>query len=355
MLKKMVKQLNTVKTMKNFKRLLVPMVLIAIMLVVSCKKDERPAPIKVGLVTGFGNINDRGFNQQAYEGLLAAAGEVNLEWEVKEISSVSDIENNIAYFAGKNFDVIITLTYDAAQPTLDAAYLYPEIKFLLLDYSFASLPANMACITYEVDQASFPCGFLAASWAQKVNPSAAKVGYVAGPDTPPIQQFTKSFRAGVEYFKQRYGLNVSVLGANANSFNDTIQGAHLADSLMQLGAEVIFACAGKSGNGALYQAKNAGKVAIGVDVDQYLTIPEVGNILLTSCMKKMGDGIIQEIVSISKGEFHGGQTIISNLENNGVDLAPYHDFQNLIPDSTKTAILEIKQGIISGTIATGWK
>ncbi len=319
-----------------------------------CKKEKSTAPMRIGLVTGFGTLNDRGFNQQAYEGLLAAAGEVNLDWEVRESTSVSDIEDNIAYFANNKFDLIITLTYDAAQPTFEAAFLFPDIKFLLLDYSFTSLPANLSCITYEVEQASFPCGFLAAYWAHKVKPFSATVGYVAGPDIPTIQQFTSSFRAGVEYFNNLYGLSTSVIGVHANVFNDTLQGAHLADSLLQLGAEVIFACAGKTGNGALYQVKNVGKVAIGVDTDQYLTIPEVGSVLLTSCMKRLDESIYHDVISISKGEFHGGQTTLSTLSNNGVDLAPYHGFESLIQDSIKEAVLKIKQGIIAGTIDTGW-
>jgi basic membrane protein A len=341
--------------MKNVLLLWITLILLSIQLFTACIKEVKTETIRIGLVTGVGNLNDRGFNQQAYEGLLAANLLVETYHEVKESSSVADIENNILHFANNDFDVIITLGYDAAQPTLDAANLYPSIKFLLLDHSFTESPPNLACVIYQVDQASFPCGFLAAYWALRKNPANPVVGYVAGPDIPTIRQFTSSFAAGVDYFNNQYGASVTVSGANALSFTDTLQGAHLADSLIQLGAEVIFACAGKTGNGALYKARDAGMSAIGVDTDQYETIPEVGNILLTSCMKRLGDAIITEIIAVRNSQFHGGQTLFSKLENNGVDLAPYHDFEPLIPDSIKQAILTIKQGIIDGSIDSGWK
>lgn len=326
-----------------------------VMILSSCTKNESSETLKIGLVTGLGSLNDRGFNQQAYDGLIAGAAETKSEWEVRESNTLPELESNIAYFCDQKFDVIITLTYDAAQFTMDAAIAHPDIKFIQLDYSFSELPANLACITYQVDQVSFPAGFLAAYWAIKVNPSGAGVGYVAGPEIPPILQFTQSFSAGIDYFNSQYGLDVNTYGAYASDFNDTLQGAHLADSLIQAGADVIFACAGKTGNGALYQAKNSGVTGIGVDTDQYLTIPEVGNILLTSCMKRLDESIYHEIISISNGQFHGGTTTIANLTSNGVELAPFHEYENQIPDSIKTALSGIRQGIINGFINTGWE
>jgi len=340
-------------------KLQIPSYLLALLctlqLITACKKDSNPTPIQVGLVTGIGSLDDKGFNLQAYEGMLTAATAVPVDWEVKVNSSALDIQNNIAYFVSKKVDLIITLGYDAALPTLDAANANPSIRFLLLDYSFASLPANMACVVYSVDEASFPCGFLAAYWARVKNAAKPAVAYVAGPDIPTIRQFTSSFTSGVAYFNSKYGSDVTVSGAFADSFSDTLQGSRMADSLMQLGAEVVFACAGKTGNGALYKVKEANKAGIGVDTDQFASIPEVGGNLLTSCMKKLNEAVITEIEAASKGQFPGGKTLVYNLKNKGVDLAPYHNFDSQIPDSIKQAIVNIKEGISLGTIKTGWQ
>lgn len=320
----------------------------------ACVKDVKYKDIKVGLVTGTGLLNDKGFNQQTYEGLLAAAKVVEMELEVSESVTNEQIALNIENFIKKGMDVIITLGFDAAQSTLAAAISNPSIKFLLFDYSMADLPKNMACISFQVDEASFPCGFLAAYWATVKNPSKPAVGYVAGPEMPTIRQFTTSFVSGVNYFNLKYGLSVSVSGANSKSFADLQEGSRIADSLIRLGAEVIFACAGSTGNGALNKVKEANKTAIGVDTDQYLSIPQVGSTLLTSCMKRLDEAVYSEIILIAEGTFHGGKTLIYNLKSKGVDLAPYHDFEQLIPSSIKQEVLDIKQGIILGTIDTGW-
>lgn len=329
--------------------------LLVIFNLVACSKDENEPKFKIGLATGLGSLNDRGFNQQAYDGLTEGAAATNSEWEVRESSDLAGLESNIAYFCDQKFDLIITVTYDAAQFTYDAAIAHPDLKFILLDHSFDQLPGNLACITYEVDQVSFPAGFLAAWWAYKTDPNGVVAGFVAGPEIPPILQFTRSFSAGVDHFNNKYGLEVITQGAHATDFNDTLQGANMAESLIQNGADLIFACAGRTGNGALYQALSSGIVAIGVDTDQYIAIPEVGSILLTSCMKRLDQSIYTEIISFSQGAFHGGTTLSGNLENQGVELAPFHDFDNQVPDSIKVALSEIKQGIINGSINTGAK
>ena len=339
--------------MKRNSLVLLMLVLLILSIMPSCKKSD-DSSLKVGLISGLGGLNDRGFNEQAIAGLQAAAEAIPIQYEVKECSDIALLASNIKYFTDNKFDVIITLVYDAAEATLAAASSNPKTKFIILDYSYETVPENVVCATYKVDQASFPCGFLAAYQAWHKNPANPAVGYVGGPDIPEIQQFTVSFTKGVDYFNTKYGQAVSVSGANATNFTDTLQGAHIADSLIQRGAEVIFACAGKTGNGALYKVKEASKTGIGVDTDQFYSIPQVGSYLLTSCMKRLDVAILSEITSIHNGQFHGGQTLQYDLASNGVDIAPYHDFETLIPDSIKQEVLNIKNGVINGTILTGW-
>jgi len=320
----------------------------------SCKKSDDSPKLKVGLVTSLGDLKDGSFNEQAIAGMKAAAEAVPIEWEVKQSIDPSEIAGNIKYFTDKNFDVIITLGYNAAEATLAAATSNPETKFIILDYSYETIPANVVCTAYKVDQAAFPCGFLAAYQACQRNPVNPAVGYVGGPDVPVIQQLTVGFSNGVEYFNTIYHKSVQISGANASNFTDTVQGAHLADSLIQRGIEVLFVCAGKTGNGALYKIKETSKIAIGVDADQFYTIPQVGPYLLTSCLKRQDASILSEIRSIHNGQFHGGQILYCELANSGVDIAPYHNFETLIPDSIKQEVVNIKTGVINGTISTGW-
>ncbi len=323
----------------------------------SCHKTSDPAPSplhRIGLLSGPGGFYDAGYNQNILEGFQRASKDFPLYCESRECFTSQDFETNINYFVANKFDLIITVSFYEAEATVKAAKQNPQTDFMIIDYQVDAPMDNLLCTLFEVDQAAFPCGFLAAWWAWKQNPLDPVAGYVAGPEQSGIRQFSVSFTNGVSYFNNLYSKNVKALGYYANSFSDTLQGAILADSLIRQNASVIFSCAGATGNGALYKAKEAGKWGIGVDVDQFYSIPPIGPILLTSCMKKLDNIVYQVLKSYSNSDFPGGTTIRGALNNAGVAMAPFHDYKTTVPDSIKTAINAIQAGIMNGTIKTGW-
>ncbi|HBB91210.1 MAG: hypothetical protein A2X22_14155 [Bacteroidetes bacterium GWF2_49_14] len=324
-----------------------------VLLFSSCK-DDPPVP-KIGLVSGLGGFDDRGFNQDILSGFLEAQEEFGFEGDALACELEGDIATNIGVLVAYGYDLIITCGFHAAVPTLHAAEANPDIDFVILDYVYEEPVANIQCVIFEVDQSSFPCGFLAAWWADKENPESPRTGFVGGPEIYEILQFSQSYVKGVEYFNSKYNRSVEVSGFFASSFTDTLMGAQLADSAIRQGASVIFAFAGQTGNGALYQAKESGKWAIGVDVDQYISIPAVGSVLLTSCMKNLGQMLFDVLESYHAESWQGGTAVSGNLLNGGVGLAPFHDFEAVIPDSIRTALTRIEEGIIDGTIETGWR
>jgi len=118
--------------------------------------------------------------------------------------------------------------------------------------------------------------------------------------------------------------------------------------------DVIFGVGGKTGNGGLTAAKERGKWGIGVDVDQYNTLPNEKDILITSCMKRLDNAVYAVVQSLVEGTFKGGGVYVATATNGGVGLAPYHDFEDKIPAELKAEVEAIVQGIIDGTIKTGW-
>ncbi len=323
----------------------------------SCSKKSDPVPLptlKIGLVSDLGGFSDAGFNQALLYGFQAASRDFPISSEAKESKLQEDIASNIGYFVTKGFDLIITAGFNAAEATISAANANPGIDFVIIDYSMANPPVNLLCAVFDVDQASFQCGFLAAWWALKQTPADPVTGFVAGPEIPEIRQFAVSYSQGVTYFNTKYHRNVQTIGHYATSFSDSLQGTELADSLIGRNASVIFAFAGSTGNGALYKAKEAGKWAIGVDVDQFFTIPPVAPILLTSCMKALDVIIYNIIYSYYNYYYPGGTVIHGNLNNGGVGIAPFHYFDGMVPDSIKRALTDISAGIKNGTIDTGW-
>jgi basic membrane protein A and related proteins len=228
------------------------------------------------------------------------------------------------------------------------------VNFVVLDYSGADIPANVLYYVFQVDQSAFLCGFIGAYWAQMKDPQNPVAGWIGGMDIPVIQQFRVGYEGGIQYFNTKYHHTVSSAGFFATSFNDTLQGAKLADSLIQLGSDVIFPFAGKTGNGALYTIKEKKKWGIGVDFDQYVSIPEVSGILITSCLKKMNNSVYNIIYNIKEKGFAGKKIDYGNLSTVDIEIAPFHDYDSLIPDSIKNELNAIRTGINNGSIHTGW-
>lgn len=324
----------------------------------SCHKKstdlpEIPPP-KPGLISGIGGFNDRGFNQLALLGFQNIVQAHNLKSAYIESIDTSDFSPNIDSLIHGGYDLIMILGFEAAGAVQSAAIKNPAVNFVLLDYSNTLIPANLLYCVFQVDQSAFLCGFIGAYWAQLKDPVDPLDGWIGGMDIPVIQQFKTGYEGGIQYFNTRYNKSVRSSGYFATSFSDTLQGAKLADSLILQGAEVIFPFAGKTGNGALYKIKEKGKWGIGVDFDQYVSIPEVGDILLTSCLKRMDNAVYNIINQVEVAGFTGHKIYYGNLSTFDIEIAPFHDFDALIPDSIKNELNFIRAGIKNGTIHTGW-
>ena len=117
---------------------------------------------------------------------------------------------------------------------------------------------------------------------------------------------------------------------------------------------MVFGAGSLTGNGAIAAAKEYGKWAIGVDTDQYYTLLNEQDIILTSCLKRMDRAVAQVVSAALENQFWGGTRYVGTLANHGVGLAPYHDFDEQIPERLKKEIMDIQRRILEGTLATGW-
>lgn len=319
--------------------------------------DTKPEiqPPKVGLISGVGGFNDRGFNQLALMGFQDIVLDHELEAAYRESIDTSDFTPNINSLIQEGYDLIILLGYEAANAILSASRNHPTVNFVLLDYSNTDIPENLLYYVFQVDQSAFLCGFIGAYWAQLKDPEEPIAGWIGGMDIPVIQQFRTGYEGGIQYFNNKYQKTVSSAGFFATSFNDTLQGANLAEDLILQGGDVIFPFAGKTGNGALYKIKEKEKWAIGVDFDQYVSIPEVSDILLTSCLKKMNNSVYNIINQVEVYGFTGQKISYGNLSTVDIEIAPFHDYDALISDSIKIELDTIRARIKRGVIQTGWE
>ncbi|MEK6648567.1 MAG: BMP family ABC transporter substrate-binding protein [Actinomycetota bacterium] len=305
----------------------------------------------VGLVTDVGKVDDKSFNQSAWQGAKTAAAALNGFSKYIETQDPKDYASNIDLFASKKYNVIVTVGFLMADATAIAAAKYPDIKFIGVDQYNASPATNYTGLGFPEDKAGFIVGYLG-GYLTKSGKTAAIAG---GPSSiPPVRKFIEGFRNGVAYAakeqKKKYPKSSTVYYTGANAFNDPAWGASTAAQYLTQGYDVIFAAGGKTGNGALARiAKKKGAFCIGVDTDQWATVPEAQPCLVTSSMKNIPQGVQVLIKQVKSGTFAGGNFLGS------VGAAPYHALAKKVPAKVKAKVKALTAKVLAGTVATGVK
>jgi basic membrane protein A len=310
----------------------------------------------VGLVTDVGKINDKSFNQSAWEGVQNAEKDLGAVVQYIETADAKDYDKNIATFADEGYDVIVTVGFGMGEATVKAAGLYPNIKFVGVDqfqaWQFdedkANDVPNVAGLGFPEDNAGFLVGALAAMMS-KTN----HIGAVCGTDAvPPVWRFGEGYKAGAAYADGMKGTTTTVdvvyhsdVGFD-KTFVDPEWGAQTAKSMMDQGADAIFGCGGITGNGAITAAAQAGAYAIGVDTDQYLTLPEAAPRMLSSAMKLITPGVFDLVKAAKDGTFVNGNV------TGTAGYAPFHDLDGDVPADVKAEMEKINTGLLDGSIKT---
>ena len=305
------------------------------------------AVLCVGLVTDVGEIDDKSFNQSAWEGVQQAADELGAFTKYVETKDAKDYAANIALFANKDYDVIVTVGFAMGDATLSAAAEYPEVDFIGVDQGqWGGEVANVAGLIFPEDKAGFLAGALAAQVSE-----TGTIAAVLGTDlVPPVVAFKEGYEAGALYINPDINL-ISTYhpGGMDVAFVDPEWGATTAKQAIDQGADVVFGAGGKTGNGALIEvASNEGVYCIGVDSDQWGTVPEAHPCLITSAMKLITPGVFDLITASNNGEFPAGNFFGST------GLAPFHDFDAEVPQEVKDKLNEIDAGLQDGSITTGY-
>ena len=302
----------------------------------------------VGLVTDVGKINDKSFNQSAWEGVQQAEKELGAKVQYIETTDAKDYAKNIATFGDENYDVIVTVGFNLGEATDAAAATYPKVKFIGVDQFQAETVNGVAGLVFPEDQAGFLVGALGAMLSK-----SHKLGAVCGTDAvPPVWRFGEGYKAGAAYADGMKGTTTEVFVVYHSdvgfdkTFTDPEWGAATAKSMMDQGADVIFGCGGITGNGAITAAAQAGAFAVGVDTDQYLTLPEAAPRMLSSAMKLITPGVFELIKMAKDGNFPSGNY------TGKAGYAPYHDLDSEVPADVKSEMEKIKAGLDDGSIKT---
>jgi basic membrane protein A len=324
--------------------------------------------LKIGLVTDVGTIDDKGFNEYSWAGTLAGAEAVGAPEPQYAISQASaDIGPNIQAFVDQEYDIIVTIGFAATENTVAAAKANPDIWFIGVDqqpcvteegdpdpnFGCAGDPAtllpNYQGINWREQQPGYLAGIVAASIS-----ATGHLGAVGGTAViPAVVNYIEGYAQGARSVNPDVQVAVVyVSGApDTAAFNDPAGGLATAQQMLAQDPEldVFFQVAGQTGNGVLQAACDAGIYGIGVDVDQFLSIPETAGCTVVSAEKKLTKNVSDAIQRIVAGTQTGGPVFL-DISTQDVGLSPFHDFEDLISEETRTALAEAEAAMADGSL-----
>lgn len=297
--------------------------------------------IKVGLVTDVGGVNDKSFNQSAWEALTELNKETGLQTKYLQSNQSSDYVPNLNQFVQGGYDLTWSIGFDLGDATLEVAQANPDAKLAIID-NVVDAP-NVESVTFAENEGSFLVGVVA-GLTTKTN----KIGFIGGAESPVIKRFEVGFQAGVAAVNPDAKVTVTYAAA----YDKPDIGKSLATQLFNDGADIIFPAAGQTGNGvfneaaARNQAGGANKLwVIGVDKDQSLEFGD--EVTLTSMMKRVDVAVKNVTQQVIDGTFKGGQVTNLTLKEDGVGLPEENpNLSQEILDKVE----EFKQKIINGEI-----
>lgn len=279
---------------------------------------------EIALITDKGNIDDKSFNQGAWEGVKAYAEANNVSHTYIKPEEASDAGYlaaiDLAVTGGAK--VIVTPGFLFEVPIFEAQNKYPEVKFILLDgaprnadFSVFETKANVASIKYAEEQSGYLAGYAA------VKEGFTNLGFMGGMAVPAVQAFGYGYLQGAEAAATELGLAdgaIKVTYHYTGNFEENDTNKSTAKTMYQEGTEVIFACGGSVGKSVMSAASESDRKVIGVDVDQRYDSETV----ITSAVKGLSHSVEDVLKAIydNKWESYSGKTTVFNATNAGVGL-----------------------------------
>jgi basic membrane protein A len=305
------------------------------------------APLKVGLVTDIGGLNDKSFNFLANKGLQAAKATLGIQADVKESHSNTDYVPNLQAFAQQGYDLVIAVGFLMAQSVGQVAKKYPHTKFAIIDQTVTDKTIgnakNVEGLLFKEQDAGYLAGYLAGLLQKqggiKGFNNQSTISSVGGLKIPPVDRYIAGYQAGAKAADP----NIKTLNGYSNSFTDQSKCKGLAQTQIAAGSDVVFQVAGGCGLGALDAAGQKNVWGIGVDNDQKAVGPQV----LASAVKKVDQAVFLTIKDLQKGIYHGGTDKIYGLAQGGVDLV---SIRPVVPASIIAKVAAAKAKIVAGTI-----
>ena len=316
----------------------------------ACGEPESGDALTIGVVTDVGQLEDKSFNEASWCGAIAGATSVGGTAEVIVTEAPADYAQNIQTFVDRDFDVVITVGFAIGDATLAAAQENPETWFVGVDQFIAAdpVPENYMGLLYNEAQAGYLAGIVAANISE-----TGVIGAVGGIDSvPPVVNYIAGYANGAASVNPDIEVLIEYVSTDITvAFNDPATGKSIGEQMIGADADVLFQVAGLSGQGALEAACDAGVFGIGVDVDQYISLPELGECIVTSAEKKLKESVQAAIERIADESAEAGNIFHdAAADPPGVGVSPFHDFEDQLDPGVQEAVDEAFDALADGSI-----
>jgi basic membrane protein A and related proteins len=286
------------------------------------------------VIYDMGGKFDKSFNQAAFDGAERWKKETGKAYLEFEISNPAQREQAKRRMAERGANPIVGIGFSQGSSMEKVAKEFPKLQFAIVD-SVVNVP-NVQSIVFKEHEGSFLVGMMAAMASK-----TGKVGFVGGMDIPLIRKFQCGFEQGAKYANPKAEVSANMTGTTPAAWNDPARGAELAKAQFAKGVDVIFAAAGGTGVGVYQAAKDAGKLAIGVDSNQNHLQPGT---MLTSMLKRVDVAVY----NVAKNHTPGIASL--GLAEGGVDYAMDDNNAKLVTATMRAKVDAAKADIISGKL-----
>lgn len=283
-----------------------------------------------------GPITDGTFNSAANKGIEAARAKYDIEVVVRENTDFAQIQDVLRSYAEDGFDLVIGHGFQFAEPVMNIHAEYPD-TFFVVNTAQVSAEPNVASFDNRWGDAGYLAGAVAALYSK-----SGKIGHVGAIPVPVIEQYNLGFERGAKRMKPE----TQVLSAYVGSFSDIARGAEITTSQIEQGADVVTSTGNENVIGTIQAAQRANVLAIGTAFDSAAMAPDT---IITTALINMDVNIDLAVGKLIDGTLKP-EIYVLGLNDGGIGLAPFRDFEARIPAEDKAKIDQLVDDLAQGRI-----
>lgn len=306
------------------------------------------------IVSDEGGFNDKSFNELSYNGVKQAAEELDVEFKQFESKAEEDYAPALENFVNAGCSAIVSVGWKLAEATIASANDNPDLDYILVDHNAdtdfdGEVDAdNVKPVLYDTAQAAFLAGYAAADYTE-----TGKVGTYGGDSFETVTIFMDGFKQGVDHYNSEKDADVKVVGMKlfTGSFENDTNAVAKAQQVIDQDVDVIMPVGGPIYGGAMkvIQESNEDVALVGVDADLYETDPTTQEVVLVSVLKSLQQSTYEAVLAAGQDELSFDE-YVGTLENGGVGISSFHNFEDKISDTLADELEELEQAIIDGDL-----